>query len=67
MKETKLKKLKTFTLAEAMKQMEVGETCLAPDDYSPLNIKTECTRLAKQGYLFTSSKRLGPQTITRLR
>lgn len=62
-----LKKLKTSSLADALKEMKVGETCISPDDCTPAYVKSACTELKAQGYLFTTSTRIGVQTVTRLK
>lgn len=62
-----LKKLKTASLADALKEMQVGETCIAPDDCTPTYVKATCTELKSQGYLFTTSTKIGVQTVTRLK
>lgn len=62
-----LKKLKTASLADALKEMKAGDTCLSPDGYSPRTIIKTCTELKRQGYLFQTSTRAGVQTVTRIR
>ena len=62
-----LKKLKTNTLAGALSEMKVGETCLPPDDYTPKTVVKTCVELKAKGYLFQTSTRAGVQTITRLK
>lgn len=62
-----LKKLITASLVDALKGMSIGETCVAPDGYSPLSVRKTCAELKSEGYLFQTSMRIGPQTITRLK
>lgn len=62
-----LKKLKTQSLPDALKAMNVGETCIAPDECTPTYVKRACCELKEQGYLFQTSTRSGVQTITRLK
>lgn len=62
-----IKKLKVATLPAALKEMEVGETCIAPDGYSPRTVRVTCTDLRADGFLFQTSTRAGVQTITRLK
>ena len=62
-----IKKLKTASLADALKGMTVGETCVAPDGYQPKYVKRACCELKEKGYLFTTSTKTGVQTITRLK
>ena len=62
-----LKKLKTQTLPDALTSMNVGETCIAPDECSPAYVKRACSELKEKGYLFTTSTKAGVQTITRLK
>lgn len=61
-----LKKLKTQSLVDALKSMNVGETCIAPDECTPTYVKKACSELKEKGYLFTTSTKTGVQTITRL-
>lgn len=61
-----LKKLNAFTLVEALKNMSVGETCLAPDGYTIPRVKRSCVYLNAKGYTFQTSSRTGQFTITRL-
>jgi len=65
--EMEIKKLKTASLADALKGMTVGETCVAPDGYQPKTVTKTCVELKEQGYLFQTSTRAGVQTITRLK
>lgn len=62
-----LRKLKTNTLAGALREMNVGETCLAPDGYHVKSVLKTCVELKGEGFLFLTSTRSGQQTITRLR
>ena len=62
-----LKKLKTASLADALKEMKVGETCLSPDECTPKTVSKTCVELKRQGYLFLTSTRTGVQTVTRLK
>lgn len=62
-----IKKLKTASLADALKDMTIGETCVAPDGYQPKSVTKTCVELKEQGYLFQTSTRSGVQTITRLK
>lgn len=62
-----MRKLKCSTLAEALKEMEINETCIAPDGYNPFTITKACSELNKQGYTFRTSTATGQQTITRLK
>lgn len=59
--------IKASTLTSALRAMEVGQTQFAPKGRSRSTIKRTCTLLAKEGYVFTTSTRLGEQTITRLK
>lgn len=63
----KLKKLKTSSLADALKGMEIGETCLSPDECTPKTVIKTCAELKSQGYIFQTSTRTGVQTVTRLK
>ncbi|MDE5653603.1 MAG: hypothetical protein K2I48_09110 [Muribaculaceae bacterium] len=62
-----LKKLITRSLPDALRGMEVGQTCIAPDECTTSYVKRACTELKDEGYLFTTSTRSGVQTVTRLR
>lgn len=62
-----LKKLKTSSLADALREMKVGETCLSPDECTPKTVIKTCVELKSQGYLFQTSTRTGTQTVTRLK
>lgn len=62
-----IKKLKTASLADALAEMQVGESCLAPDGYSPKTVIKTCVELRQKGYLFQTSQRAGVQTVTRLK
>lgn len=62
-----IKKIKTLTLYEALRQMEVGETCAAPEGTGKSYVKRACSGLKSEGYLFATSQRTGEITITRLR
>lgn len=64
---TDIKKLKVASLPVALKEMAVGETCIAPDGYAPRTVRVACTDLRAEGYLFQTSTRTGIQTITRLK
>lgn len=62
-----MKKLQCATLADALKAMEVNETCLAPEGYNPITVMKTCSELNRQGYIFRTSTATGTQTITRLK
>lgn len=62
----RLKKLVTATLADALKAMKVGETCVAPDGYTVPSVRKTCADLRELGYMFQTSCKTGVQTITRL-
>lgn len=62
-----LKKLVTASLADALKEMKVGETCIAPDGSVPATVIKTCSDLKKEGYAFTTSRKTGTQTVTRLK
>lgn len=47
--------------------MNVGETCVSPDNCSPAYVKKACSILKKDGYLFSTSTRSGTMAITRLK
>lgn len=62
-----LKKLKTQSLIDALMAMNVGETCIAPDECSTSYVKRACSELKEKGYVFATSTKTGVQTITRLK
>ena len=63
----KLKKLKPQSLGEALRDMAVGETCVAPDGYTVQTVRKTVHDINATGkYVFISSLRSGVQTITRL-
>lgn len=66
-KKMEIKKLATASLADALRAMKVGETCYAPDGYSPASVRKTCAELKSEGYLFQTSMRTEEQTITRLK
>lgn len=61
------KKLKTKCLKDALRAMEVGEICIAPDGYAAKTVVKTCSELKDDGYLFVTSLRSGEQTILRLK
>lgn len=63
----KFKKLVTASLADALKGMKVGETCIAPDGSAPATVTKACSDLKREGYAFTTSRKTGSQTVTRLK
>lgn len=62
-----IKKLKTASLADALMEMNVGETCIAPDGYAPQTVIKTCCELKEKNYLFQTSRRAGVQIVTRLK
>lgn len=61
-----IKTLRTATLEDALAEMKVGETAYAPEGYTPKTVMVKCNLLKEKGYLFTTSRRAGAQTVTRL-
>lgn len=62
-----LKKLQTQSLADALKAMNVGETCIAPDECTPKTVQKTCSDLKGEGCLFTTTTKTGVLTVTRLK
>ncbi len=62
-----MKKLFTASLTTALKGMNIGETCQAPDEANPSTVRKTCVELKAHGYMFQTSMRSGVQTITRLK
>jgi hypothetical protein len=67
MNNTELRKLIAKSLPNALKEMRVGETCIAPDGYTQKSVTKTCVELKAKGYIFNTSTRTGVQTVTRLR
>lgn len=62
-----LRKLKTQSLPDALRGMAVGETCISPDECTPVYVKRTCYELKQEGYIFTTTTKTGVQTVTRLK
>lgn len=62
-----MRKLQCKPLKDALVEMSVGETCVAPDGYSQRSIVVACSRLRDDGMLFVTSSRTGEFTITRIK
>lgn len=62
-----MRKLQCKPLKDALVEMSIGETCIAPDGYSPRAIMVACCRLKEDGMLFQTSSRTGEFTITRIK
>ncbi|MDE6792493.1 MAG: hypothetical protein K2J48_05370 [Muribaculaceae bacterium] len=62
-----IKTLRTATLSDALSDMKIGETAIAPVGYKPETVRKTCTDLKVKGFLFTTTMRAGVQTITRLK
>ena len=62
-----IKILKTATLSEALTDMKIGETAIAPVGYKPKTVVKTCSELKEKGFLFNTSMRGGMQTVTRLK
>lgn len=62
-----LKKLKTASLSDALKELSIGETRIAPDGYAPKTVIKACSELKSEGYIFTTCQREGIQVVTRLK
>lgn len=61
-----MRKLQCKPLKDALIEMAVGETCIAPDGYSHRAIAVACCRLKEEGMMFQTSTRTGQFTITRI-
>lgn len=61
-----MRKLQCKALKDALVEMSIGETCIAPDGYSPRAIVVACSRLKEEGMMFQTSTRTGEFTITRI-
>lgn len=62
-----LKKLITASLSDALMQMSVGESRLAPDGYAPKTVIKTCCELKDKGYIFVTTQKTGEQVITRIK
>lgn len=62
-----IKILKTATLSDALSDMKIGETALAPVGYKPETVRKACSELKAKGLLFVTNMRTGKQTVTRLK
>ncbi len=62
-----LKRLKTASLSDALMQMLVGETCLAPVGYRSKTVIKTCCELKEKGFVFSTTTRTGEQMITRIK
>ncbi len=65
-----LKRLRTASLSDALKQMTIGETCLAPEGYDKRGVAKTCSELKREGYIFVTTTKTGgmnEQVITRLK
>ena len=62
-----MRKLQCKPLKDALVEMAVGETCIAPDGYSTRAIVVACCRLKEEGMLFQTSSRTGEFIITRIK
>ena len=61
-----MRKLQCKPLTSALKEMSVGETCIAPDGYSFNATVVTCSRLKEEGLLFRTYIVDGVQHITRI-
>ena len=61
-----LRKLVSLTLTDQLRGMEVGETCLSPDNTTAATVRRLCAALRAEGLMFSTSTRTGKQTVTRL-
>lgn len=66
-KNMEIKTLRTASLSDALMAMKIGETAYAPEGYQPKTVRVECSKLKEKGLLFTTNKRTGKQTVTRLK
>ena len=62
-----IKRLKTASLSDALMQMSVGETRLAPEGYSHRTVIKTCCELKEKGYVFSTTTKTGEQVITRIK
>lgn len=62
-----MRKLQCKPLKDALLEMSIGETCIAPDGYNARSIIVTCWRLKTEGMLFQTSTRTGVFTITRIK
>lgn len=63
----KLKKLKIITLSDALRGMEIGESCMTPDNLTVQTIRVTCAKLKSEGLLFATNGKIGCPVVTRLK
>lgn len=61
-----IKKIQTSTLIDALKRMNIGETAEIPNEYSKAYVKRICSTLKSEGYVYSTTTKLGPMVVTRL-
>lgn len=62
------RKLITQSLGEALMSMDIGETCMSPDNVTKATVVKTCSELKKSGKgLWKTATVSGQQTITRLK
>lgn len=61
------RQLVVASLEKALKEMSVGETCIAPKGVSLYSVRRGCSTLKNQGYLFSTATKEGVQIITRIK
>ena len=62
-----IKTLRTATLSDALSDMKIGETAIAPVGYKPETVRKACSELKAKGLLFITNMKTGVQTVTRLK
>lgn len=61
-----MRKLETLTLKDALRNMTLGETCLAPDGFEPTSIRCTCYQLSKENLSYRTYLKDGLLYITRV-
>lgn len=63
-----MRKLVIRSLTDELRDMAIGETCIAPDECSVRYVRLACSMLRrKEGYEFLTSTSIGQTTVTRLK
>lgn len=62
-----LETLKVQGVREALLEMNIGETKISPENIADITLRTECSKLNSQGYLFSTKSMNGRRAVTRLK
>lgn len=62
-----MRKITALSLVDGLRNMAVGETRIVSDDVTVNVLRVTATRLQDEGFIFITSTKSGPLTITRLK